>query len=426
VSGRSLLSLALLLGATALSSNRANAEDADSNGTIVVDGVRPDLSVRDASQTAVAGPLGNVSIHDLPATVNVVPQNLAQLQQLKSVQDMMRYIPSVQGDGFRPQSRGFQGSVVQNSRLDGLNIVSTTDYPAEQFDRIDVLNGLAGAIYGPANPAGIFSYTSKRPSDRQQLYARVGFGSGDLWLEHLDATTPLAGGAVGARVNLLNEAGEGYLDGSHISRQFASGAFDAHLGASTSLEANISYYRFVALGTQPSFATASGVRFPSEIDPNKTGYAQPYAGQVNHTYTGSLRLKHDFGGDWHLTLGVLDQIADRNLTQLTDTITNNAGAYTATIATATASRFTILSNIGYLNGAFDTGPLHHQLAIGTNGFTWRSLNPVAGSTLTLGSANLATPVAFARPALPDFSDRYLSSVAWQQVLVASDRISWVT
>jgi iron complex outermembrane receptor protein len=44
----------------------------------------------------------------------------------------------------RPQTRGFQGSVVECSRLDGLNIVSTTAYPMEQFDRFEVLNGIAG------------------------------------------------------------------------------------------------------------------------------------------------------------------------------------------------------------------------------------------------------------------------------------------
>ncbi|WBO22823.1 TonB-dependent receptor [Sphingomonas abietis] len=400
-----------------------SAQDSPSHRDIIVTGASDD-AVHAQTQRASLGPLGTVDVHDTPNAIDIVPTALIEQQQLRNVQDALRYLPSVQGDGARPQSRGFQGSVVQNSRIDGFNIVSTTDYPAQQFQDIQVLNGLSGAIYGPTNPAGTFEYTLKRPTATPMAYARVGYGSGDLWLEHLDASDTALHGLIGVRANLLNEAGEGYLDSSHVSRQLASLAFDIHATPTTVIELNGSYYRYVTDGVEPSFATAANVAFPATIDPSKPGYAQPYAGQRNHTYTGSAKLKQDLGGDWHLVVGVLDQVADRDTSQITDTITNaSTGAYTATIQTSTASRFTILSNQAYLDGSFDTGPLHHSLAIGTNGFVWKNFNPTGGKTFTLGSATLADPRAFARPALPDYTDRYRSSRAWQQVLVASDRIS---
>ena len=37
--------------------------------------------------------------------------------------------------------------------------------PTEDLSSIQVLNGLAGSLYGPAVPAGVFSYTLKRPTD---------------------------------------------------------------------------------------------------------------------------------------------------------------------------------------------------------------------------------------------------------------------
>ncbi len=66
----------------------------------------------------------------------------------------------------RPQSRGFQGSIVQNTRLDGLNVVGTTAIAAENLGGIEVLNGLAGSLYGPQTPAGVFNYVLKRPTAR--------------------------------------------------------------------------------------------------------------------------------------------------------------------------------------------------------------------------------------------------------------------
>ena len=117
------------------------------------EGSRPDILVTGQnsapaallqSRTASLGPLGAVAVHDTPNAIDIVPTAIIEQQQLRSVQDAMRYLPSVQGDGARPQSRGFQGSVVQNSRIDGFNIVSTTDYAAQQFADVQVLNGLSG------------------------------------------------------------------------------------------------------------------------------------------------------------------------------------------------------------------------------------------------------------------------------------------
>lgn len=425
----SALTVLLLAGASlpglahAESTHQPDALEPGTTGSdIIVNGQAVPAALSSA-RIASLGPLGDVPVRDTPNTINIVGASVIEQQQLRSVQDVFRYLPSVQGDGARPQSRGFQGSVVQNSRIDGFNIVSTTDYAAQQFDNIQVLSGLSGAIYGPANPAGTFEYTLKRPGETAMAYGRVGYGSGGLWLEHLDVGGPAAGGLIGLRLNALNEAGEGALDGSHVSRQLASMAADVHLAAHTVLELNASYYRYFTRGTMPSFATAAGVPLPHDIDPKQSAYAQSYAGQRNNTYTASGLLKHDISANWHFTGGALYQVADRETSQITDTIRNTAGDYTATIQTSTASRFTILSNQAYLNGQFTTGPLVHHIAIGTNGFVWNNYNPYGGATFTLGSASLASPRAFARPALPDYTNRYRSSHAWQQVLVVSDRVS---
>jgi hypothetical protein len=43
------------------------------------------------------------------------------VQQLKSVRELFRYLPSVQGENIRPQTRGLQAGVVQNTLIDGLD-----------------------------------------------------------------------------------------------------------------------------------------------------------------------------------------------------------------------------------------------------------------------------------------------------------------
>jgi iron complex outermembrane recepter protein len=373
---------------------------------------------------ATVGPLGTMKRVDTPYTINVVTQEVIEGQQLKSIPDALRMIPSVQGDGARPQSRGIQGSVVQNSRIDGLNAVSTTDYPLEQFDRVEVLNGLAGALYGPANPAGTFNLVQKRPTDDREFRFTMGFSSQTRFLREIDASDRVGPSkAIGYRFTLLDETGTGYTDHSSLRRQLASVALDFHLSRDTVLEANYSHYHYLTKGYPGTFALAASQHFPAALNPTNSAYGSPNGGNDDTTDTGTLRLKHDFSPDWQIEAAVLRQIADRESTTPTNTIIDNAGDYKSTISTSTASRFTITSNLFYLRGHVQTAGVDHHISVGTSGFVWKNFNPLAGGTATLGTASLANPQSFYVTNAPDFEHRYQSAQATQQSIIASDDVT---
>lgn len=376
-------------------------------------------------KSAVLGPLGKRDVQDTPYALNVVPRDLIDSQQFKSVKDVYRLIPSVQGDGTRPQTRGLQGSVVQNSRLDGLNIVSTTDYPAEQFDSLQVLNGLAGSLYGPANPAGTFNFISRRPTDSTRNRLTLGVGTGLTWLKSADLSGPFdPAGRVKYRLNLLDEQGQGYNPGSRLHRQLVSLATDVQLGDSTVLETNLTQYNYLAKGQPGTFALATGQAYPRALNPTRSHLGQTYAGSDNVTQTGSLHLKHDFDGNWKLDVGWLRQIADRESTGVTNTLIDGVGDYRSTVSTTTASRFTINSYLANLNGSLFTGPVRHDLTVGVSGFDWNNYNPVNGSKQDLGLASLNHPSRFGEPDYPDFTDRYRSAVSRQGALTLGDTLTF--
>ncbi|VTM71239.1 Ferrichrome receptor FcuA precursor [Raoultella planticola] len=241
-----------------------------------------------AEQQATAGNLGKQKLINVPWSVQTLSDSLTRQVQASSVKDVYRYLPSVQGDGVRPQTRGMQGSVVQNSMIDGLNVVSTTEYPAEQFQRIEVLNGMAGALYGPANPAGMFNLVSKRPTDVPLRRVTVGGGTASGANAALDLSGPLdAADRVKYRLNLLDQDGSSYTHGSRQRNQYAGLALDFQLTDQTVLESNFSYYHFYQKGLPGSFALAKGTHFPSPLDPTKSQYGQYYAGNDDTTTTGS-------------------------------------------------------------------------------------------------------------------------------------------
>lgn len=108
-----------------------------------------DRGFRPAS--AEIGPMGKKKLQDVPASVNVLNHQMLDDRQVTSLNDALKYLPSTQMearggvDVGRPQSRGMEGSVVDNSHVDGMNVVATTALPIEMYDRIEVLNSLTGA-----------------------------------------------------------------------------------------------------------------------------------------------------------------------------------------------------------------------------------------------------------------------------------------
>ena len=371
------------------------------------------------------GPLADRSVIDTPYSVDVVPGDLARNQQLKSVREMFQYLPSVQGENIRPQTRGMQAGVVQNTRIDGMNIASTTDYPVEQFDRIEVLNGLAGALYGPANPAGTFNYVAKRPTAGPYRSITAGYTTRGSALANADLSDTLGEQRrFGYRLEVLADRGEGYVDLSRLERTLVSLALDFAFAADTKLELNGSRYHYVDKGFPGTFALANKVQFPAAPDPTTVGLGQSYAGDDNVTKTFDGRLRHAIDPAWHLSVGALQQDSDRASTVPTNTLTNRAGAYTATAATTTYSLDRLWSNTVALDGHLDAGAVIHDVILSNTGFNWNRFTPYQTGAILLGSSNLADPASFPEPRFPNFESRYRSLNTGQQSVTLGDTLGF--
>jgi len=371
------------------------------------------------------GPLADRSLVDTPYSIDVVPVNLSVNQQLKSVREVFRYMPSVQGENIRPQTRGLQAGVVQNTHIDGMNIAATTDYPIEQFDRIEVLDGLAGALFGPANPAGTFNYVLKRPTLTPYRSVSVSYATQESKLASLDVGDTLGDKKVfGYRVNLLSDRGESYVDLSRLERTLLSLALDVRPTDYLKLELNASRYHYVDMGFPGTFSLGNNVRFPEAPDPTTVGYGQPYGGDDNVTRTFSGRLIYAINSDWHLTGGILRQDSDRASTVPTNLLTDNAGDYRTTAATTTFSLDRIISNTLALNGRAKTGPVTHDLLLSNTGFNWSRYTPNKVGAITLGTASLSAPVIFPEPVFPDFKSRFKSLITQQQSVTVGDTIGF--
>ncbi|MGH8226431.1 MAG: TonB-dependent receptor [Steroidobacteraceae bacterium] len=420
----------LALAAPALHAQQASTVPTSHKQTVIVYGTadQDDSAVRAEYQPGSVdlGPLGDQSVANVPQSVTVVPQNLIINQQARTVDETLSYLPSVSirdQQGFevsRPQSRGFEGSVVQNTRIDGLNAIGTTGIAAENLSSIQVLNGLAGSLYGPQTPAGVFNYVLERPTDVPLLRFDEGYDSESVFTEHLeggDRTGPVA-----FRVNAVRGDGETYAPQSSTNRTLLSAAVDFHIGANTVIETNYSYYDTEVDGTPGSIVYFGGKStfLPPAIDPTRLGYGQPGAGTDLMTHLGVVKLVHRFNDDWTLQIGGLYESAIRNLFGITNRLIDDTGDYTVTKNFTAVPSYTIGSNSAYLNGHFDWLGTRNDVTIGTNGFVNGQYNYRNSIAVLLGSANLAGPQVLPPQPTPPNGGMYHSGTLRAQTIIAGD------
>ncbi len=388
------------------------------------------------------GPLGSAALLDTPYTVSVLPSELMNNAQVKNFKEASKFLPLVEfqemqgSEILRPETRGMQGSNMQNTRMDGMGIVVTGANSMETMQQIEVLNGLGGALYGPANPSGMFNFVPKRPTEQPLRDVTISYDGLSMGTVQADVGGRLGPDRkFGYRANALFGNGETIVKGSNLKRGLASLAADARPFAHTTIEGFFSYYNLVQHGFPGWFtygranARTTFIELPEEApDPARQGYGQSSAGLDLTSRIGEVRLKQDINADWHLSVGVLNQRTDRDISTQVNALTNSTGSYTASLATGFAPQFGVTSDLGYLNGRFKTGFIRHELAVGSSGYAFNSYsdvtNPSAASVL-LGSATISDPIVFALPSagIPPHNNLFISSVVHQQGVNVADTVT---
>ncbi|HXI48478.1 MAG TPA: TonB-dependent receptor, partial [Steroidobacteraceae bacterium] len=388
------------------------------------------------------GPLGSLKLLDAPYTIGILSEDLIKNSQATNFKDVSKYLPLVayqeqQGaDILRPQTRGMQGGNFQNSRMDGMTFFITVANAMEQFQQIEVINGVSASLYGPANPSGMFNFVSKRPTDYDLREVTVSYASDSIGTAHVDLGGKIdSNGVVSYRFNGLFGEGDAWVEHSHAKRVLGSLAVDVRPLEDTVIETNYSYYHLTDTGYPGWFSYGEKITLPSAPDPKNVGYGQNYAGVDLLTRMGSVRLKHDFNSDWHLVVGALNQDASRDINTPVNNLTNNNGNYTSSLANGFAPRFIMTSDAAYLDGNFTTWGVAHDLTIGTAGYKSQSysvITPATAAGVLLGTANINTPEIFPFPAagLPNTGLNFDSSTTYQQGVNIGDTIrftdQWAT
>ena len=217
---------------------------------------------------------------DIPYSIGILPHDLIENSQAVNFKDVSKYLPLVafqeqQGpDILRPQTRGMQGGNFQNSKQDGMTMFITVATAMEQFEQIEVVNGLSSSLYGPANPSGMFNFVSKRPTDYDLREVTASYVSDSVGAVKADLGGRIdPGGIVSYRVNGVYGSGDGFVDESHQRRVLGDVGIDVRPWDHGVLELNYSNYTLIDKGYPGWFTYSESIHLPPAPDPSASATA---------------------------------------------------------------------------------------------------------------------------------------------------------
>jgi iron complex outermembrane receptor protein len=350
-------------------------------------------------QTVSSGALGNKTALDTPFSVNSITREEILARQANILSEAVKYDASVtsisSSYGTHPATlavRGLPLDDLNGYKVDGMaNINRGVEMPLEMFERVDVLKGLSGFMYGFGSPGGIVNYVSKRPTDKTTLSVDAGYQSDNVYKEHLDAGGRFDDPRFGYRVNVVHEEGDAASGAAKLNRTAGSLALNARLTDDLSVDFDTLYQQRKTSGgtdivTSPSFAV------PKAIDGSKRLYSDGSYTDVDYSLS-TLSATYRFNPDWQGKLSYRYSDSTRRYTKDQYLISSNAGAYSDKVS-AEYHAYDYNEAMGTLEGKFNTGILSHDLVLGSSWSELNSNKSVNSPKTTLGKGNIYNPTIF--------------------------------
>jgi iron complex outermembrane recepter protein len=354
-------------------------------------------------------------LRDIPQSIQVIPQEVIQDQQVTRIEEVLRNVSSVtfqgnddnRGAGF--SLRGFRDAPILR---DGFRLYS--DYSNQgspetaNLERVEVLKGPASVLYGEIEPGGLVNLVSKQPLTNPFYQAELQIGSRELIRPRIDFSGPLTtDGKLLYRLNALYQHRESFRDyDTDADRFFAAPTITWKISDRTDLTLALEYIKDESFADFGTIAAGNSVAdIPASRITNN-----PDDTITNKYFGVGYNFEHRFNDNWTLRNAFRYQYSSYDYSVLA-----LPGDFdeTSTITRFFADQesegrdYTLQTN---LVGKLNTGSIKHTFLLGVD------LNRSESDVLTLfgdpSPLDIFNPVYDPKPdadTLPVFSDTVTES-----------------
>lgn len=320
------------------------------------------------------GPWGTKSLQNTPYSINTISGSLIENIVASDMDQIYKMNPLTQTSApmttYGTPYAAFRGFHIWSSILDGMKLDKTTGLTLEDIDRIEILNGLSGFMYGSGNVGGTTHYILKKPTYERLTNLTLGNKGGSQYFAHLDLGNIIdEEGKFAYRLNISQQDGETSVEGQNVEKRLISGVLDWNISdnflAQLSLAHN--YYRVDKkdsrfYGYADSDWNSLGYWF--DAFPNDKTYTPDWTFIDTKTNRLGLNVKWDINEDLRLRAGYMYK---KDVTEDSWSYATYFGGsgWQAKWNSHDAPQDTILNAYNtYLDYDFNTAGIKHHLTVG--------------------------------------------------------------
>ena len=210
----------------------------------------------------------------------------------------------------QPVSVLYDGIVLENALLKG--------FPAFDLDRIEVLRGPQGTLFGRNTPAGIVKFESARPTQTLEGYGRLSYGRFNSSNFEAAVSGPLIPSVLSARLSLLDQRRGDWIDNAHTDEDDAVGGYQDMAGRlqflwtpTPELEAWIKLHARELDGTARLFRANTLLKGESDLVPDFKRDSIAHDGrneQTLSTRSVAAEIRYDIGDFQLVSLTGLERL----------------------------------------------------------------------------------------------------------------------
>lgn len=368
-------------------------------------------SIRSATKT-------DTLLQDLPQSVSVVPRALIQDAGLKSMTDVVRYVPgagSAQGEGNRDTVvlRAGAGSTA-DFFVDGVRDDAQYFRDLYNIERVEVLKGPSAVIFGRGGSGGVINRVTRVADWSAEREFTVQTGSYNQRRATFDLGQGFAD-AVAGRVTGMYEYTDSYRDYVHLERAGVNPTMALKLGSQTQMLLSYEFFKDHRVADR-GIPSQNGLPFDASDSAFFGDPSQSYAdikvnalgATLDHRFSDNLTLRNATRVAWY------DKFYQN---VFANTSVNAAGNYNISGYNNATDR-TNLFNQTDLIWKTVTGPVKHTLLGGvelgrqlTSNLRQTASGFAGGTTVSASAPTVFRPATYASTATDGNNDGNVTIMA---------------
>lgn len=352
------------------------------------------------------------SLQQLPYSIQVFSEELIKnVQATSSPDEIYRLNPTSQlsrsqyeNDQPVTYTRGFRVSNAYRDSMEGDQYGHGTT--TEDAQKIEVLNGLSGFLYGPGNVGGLINYVTKRSTESRLNEISLASLGGKSWYTYGDFGGKFdEAGKFGYRLNLAKQGGDTAIKQQEVKKEFASLALDWQVLDTLLIQVDAMQRDYEINGGAANWNFAKGIeRLPAHQLQNNISWSVPWSNNYYHSERYGAHLKWNPTQNITIRSSYLDSYSRRG-TQLTTNTVTSENTYDQAVSRIYAAGQDRMTSeqldkrwATYLDFNFDTGPLKHKLTTGLQmSDTRQKRYPREAKEVVFKNLDLSSPTAMPKP-----------------------------